>query len=449
MRLPQKAIPIGLGYLATVLAFFFLDNFPDIARGNSFLERISKPAYWYQRAVTSGFKKPRNNYVALVLLDDKVPEDIKNNYCLQRRYVADVVRKLRDAAPAALAVDLLFGLETCPEATDLYHGTVELKSAIADVSKTIPIIVAQRTMDASSLARESPTKFASLRALGFKDSEVIIAPSVKFDLAGGKVSYGLYTFNEDSRKIPLSWSAYMSSDAVGRESPSMTDTFSVAVAKAYHPDQRILSEVDRFEAAGKDPLTSFLTETEIRCFSASEVLAGFKGSSAGSEKCVSTDTKTDIPAQLNHRVVIIGKDAPDIDRHDSMVGVVPGAVLQANYVESILDSRLLKSVQGWLSVSVALVWLGLIELIFRMSAGHPHRALGLAILATVVVWILLYDLALMQWGYYLVLWPPSVIAILWRYVLMLSESSTQSKQATRAKQKSESETPPLKEVPAK
>jgi len=422
MQPRTKILLIALGYVATVLAFFFLDNFPELAKGNRYLRGFNTASLLYRKAVTSGFRKPRNNYVVLILLDDKVSEDIKNNYCLQRRYLASVISKIRDTRPAIIALDLLFGQGTCPETTDVYHGTAQLQAAIADVSKTIPVVIAQKTIDASFL-EQSPEKLASLRALGFKDTEVIVEPSDRFDSADTKVSYGLYTFNEDSRKIPLSWSAYSSSASVGNEKPSMLDTFSVAVAKAYLPDPRVLGEIRKFQA-GRGPLTSFLTEPEIRCFSSADILNTPKPYK-GSEKCRSTYTDTDILAQLEHRIVVIGKDVPDIDRHDSIMGVVSGAVLQANYIESILDSRFLRPVQGWLSLSVALVWLGLIELIFRMSVGHPHRALGLAILATVIVWIVLYDFVLMQWGYYLVLWPPSIIAILWRYVLVWSESATQ------------------------
>ncbi len=423
MRPRTKNLFIGLGYVATVFAFFFLDNFPEIAKGNRHLRGINTASLLYQKAVTSGFRKPRNNYVVLVLLDEKVPADINDNYCLQRRYLASVISKVRDTRPAIIALDFLFGLGTCPETSDVYHGTAELQAAITDVSKTIPLVIAQKTVDASFL-EQSPEKFARLLALGFKDSEVIIEPSDKFDAAATKVSYGLYTFNEDSRKVPLSWSAYSSLASVGHENPSMMDTFSVAVAKAYLPDPRVLLEIHKFQVNGRDPLTSFLAEREIRCFSSADILDTAKPY-AGSEKCGSTYTDIDVLAQLEHRIVVIGKDAPNLDRHDSIIGVVSGAVLQANYIESILDSRFLWPVQGWKSVLVALGWLGLIELIFRMSAGHPYRASGLAILATVVVWIILYDFVLMQWGYYLVLWPPSIVAILWRFVLVVSEPAKQ------------------------
>src|SRR5258708_14390921 len=207
MRLPSKIVLIVLVYLLTVMAFFFLDNLPEIVRGNRSLRAINATSILYQKAVTFGSRKPRNNYVVLVLLDDKVPEAIRNNYCLQRKYLATVVLKVRDAHPAIIALDFLFVRGTCPETTDAYHGTTELQSAIAHVSKDIPIIIARKTADASSL-EESPEKFASLRAAGFKDTEVILDPSEEFASPGTKVGYGLYTFNEDPRKIPLGCGAY-------------------------------------------------------------------------------------------------------------------------------------------------------------------------------------------------------------------------------------------------
>jgi CHASE2 domain-containing sensor protein len=419
----MRWLKIGLAYAVPVLLLFLLDNFPDIARENRFLRGINLNAFLFQKATTSGFKKPRNNYVVLVLLDDKVPQAIRNNLCLQRKYLGELVSRIRDAAPAAIALDFLFGKDTCPETEpSLYEGTVELQHAISDVSASIPVIIAQKTTDAAYLLKTSPKMLTRLRGLGFKDNQAILEPSLKLDSTDTlKLSYGLFTFNEDSRKVPLSWSAYTSLDRVGQEPPVKMDTFSVAVAKAYRPDPRILSEIKSFQASGRDPLTSFLTEREIRCFSSSDVLEGSTHQSIGQEKCNSPDVETPPLAQLNHRVVVIGKDDIRIDRHDSVIGEVSGVVLQANYIESILDSRLLKPVHGWLSISIAVAWLGLTELLFRLLPGHPHRALALALAATVVVWIFLYDLFLMQWGYYLVLWPPSIIAIFIRYVLVVFE----------------------------
>jgi CHASE2 domain-containing sensor protein len=410
--------------LSNGFGVFFLDNFPDIAHGNSFLERISGTAYWYQRSVTSGFKKPRNNYVVLVLIDDKVPKATRDNLCLQRKYVADVVRRISDVCAAAIALDLTFGLDTCPDTSpDLYQSTVELQRAVADVSRVTPIIVAQRTLDAAYFLENAPQKLATLRTAGFVDTQVIIEPAIKFDSANGnRISIGLFTFNEDRRKVPLNWPAYASPDSVGHEAPTISDTFALAVVKAYRPDPRILAEIKGFQDRDSHPLTSFLTESEIRCFSAADILAGSSAHPSTEQgQCNSTDGDTAPLRQLNHRVVVIGKDDPQ-DRWDSVIGEVPGVILQANYIESILDSRLLKPVQGWVSISLAIAWFALIELIFQLLKDHPHRAVLLAILATAVVWILLYDVALMQWGYYLVLWPPSVVAILWRYVFVLSES---------------------------
>jgi len=420
----RKFLVLGIAYTVTVLAFYFLDNFAEIAQGNRFLRGINPAALLFQKAVTSGFKKPRNNYVVLVLLDDKVPQATRDNLCLQRRYVAEVVDRISHACPAAIALDLTFSQETCPQTNpDLYQSTVELQRAIAAVPRTIPVVIAQRTIDATYMLKKSPQKLADLRDHhGFKDSEVILEPQVAFDSTDrNKVTLGLYTFNEDRRKVPLSWSAYSSLDTVGNEKPTAIDTFSVAVAKAFRPDPRIISQIRTFQDHDSHPLTSFLTQREILCFSAFDILAGGTHASLSQEKCRSTDTDTDPLEQINHRIVVIGKDDPRIDRWDSVIGEVPGAVLQANYIESILDSRLLKPVEGWLSVVAALAWLGLIEVIFRLWANNPHRAVLTAFLATAVVWVLLYDVALMQWGYYLVLWPPSIVAILWRYVLLLSE----------------------------
>jgi CHASE2 domain-containing sensor protein len=63
------------------------------------------------------------------------------------------------------------------------------------------------------------------------------------------------------------------------------------------------------------------------------------------------------------RVVIIGEDVTDADRHDTVVGGLPGYMLQANYIESLLDDRLIRPVPEGLNMMAGLRFFAAFEYI--------------------------------------------------------------------------------------
>jgi hypothetical protein len=59
-----------------------------------------------------------------------------------------------------------------------------------------------------------------------------------------------------------------------------------------------------------------------------------------------------------------------------------------------------------------------VEHLFTRHEGSPIRALALSAAAVGVLWLVTYDVAILQLGRYLVLWPPSVIAMLSRFAVL-------------------------------
>ena len=98
---------------------------------------------------------------------------------------------------------------------------------------------------------------------------------------------------------------------------------------------------------------------------------------------------------------------PARDYHETFLGALPGYVLHANYIESLLDGRYLKPV-----VHLAyykLFWFVAIELLLHF-VRPLWKALLYAIVGSSLLAVLIY-LAVFQFGYYLDLLPFGVIVI--------------------------------------
>ena len=78
------------------------------------------------------------------------------------------------------------------------------------------------------------------------------------------------------------------------------------------------------------------------------------------------------------------------------------------------------------TLGVAAAWLGLIEWIFTRFEKRPFQALVLSAASTALLWLITYDIAVLQMGRYVVLWPPSAMAMLGRYLLLKVEAKKAS-----------------------
>src|SRR5439155_983407 len=84
--------------------------------------------------------------------------------CRQRRCMARLVRALAASSPAVIAIDKFFGAAKCATTEP---ETAELRAAIADVSKSIPIVVGRVMEEDSGQYRIAPTlDFGSSPLLG-------------------------------------------------------------------------------------------------------------------------------------------------------------------------------------------------------------------------------------------------------------------------------------------
>jgi CHASE2 domain-containing sensor protein len=140
----------------------------------------------------------------------------------------------------------------------------------------------------------------------------------------------------------------------------------------------------------ENPFTSFISEGLFHPIESSEVLSG------------SFDVR-----QLQRKIVLIGDGMKDM--HESVVGRVPGVVLQANYIESLLDERYFTG-QGPLAGTVAaLICIAIIAAIFD-KASTAHRGLFRSGFFLLLLMFVSY-IALVHFATLFTFWVPGLLAI--------------------------------------
>ena len=96
---------------------------------------------------------------------------------------------------------------------------------------------------------------------------------------------------------------------------------------------------------------------------------------------------------MRSKVVIVGEQSHDLDTHLSVVGPVPGFIMQANFVEALLDNRYFKPVP-WLDYVMGVVMFATVTLITITLHDTPWIALALITLSIMAAVSLLLVLIL-------------------------------------------------------
>jgi hypothetical protein len=78
---------------------------------------------------------------------------------------------------------------------------------------------------------------------------------------------------------------------------------------------------------------------------------------------------------LRNKIVVVGWADPG-DVHQSVVGKVPGYLLQANYIEALLDDRYFGSVRCWTNYLTGLMIFAAFQMILVFYEHKPLRLLG-------------------------------------------------------------------------
>jgi hypothetical protein len=350
---------------------------------------------------SSWFRKPTTDHVAIVTVGE--PDEALSDQCDRRAFIADVIDGIRAVSPKAIAIDYAFGQGNCLDD----HGlplTRKLRKALIAASNTSVVVLGQAAYRQEDLEANWPSKFLETRQRGFDGTDLLPRglPGAFADL-DSRVKPGLIQLNSDYRKIPLNWPTFSESD--GRR--ITVDTLSVAAARSFSGDQTLLDRISDLQKAGKHPFTSFAREEQFAIISATSIACV----QIDSAQCETRNTARF--SFLTDRVVLISVVDPEqnSDVHETLIGKVPGVILQANYIESLLDHRFLRPVDKLIQVSVGLAWFALIELLLKHWPARGWRGLLYPLVTVVFLWTIIS--IFVSWaGFYIELLFPSIFVLI-------------------------------------
>jgi len=296
-------------------------------------------------------RAPHPKRTVLVLINDQEfwgpPFDGRRP--IKRDELAKVVRKVADANPAVIALDVDLSLTT--DRTTFESGpykaeTDDLLNAVKEVAAHRTVVLARRLSYADESGQEFQPEPAVFDGYPFGDS---------------KVRSGYITLPPDIRRIPLAMTM--------NDRTTKVDSFASAILGAL--DEESLRDAKEKEHDAI-PYGTFIEPNRFIHHPAGYVL--------------NSDAK-ELQEDMAFKIVIIGgawhqfgrNQGPEYDSHATPVGEVHGAFVHANYVEALLDSRTYKPMRQSLATGIEVVFAVILAVSLSLNTGLGAK-LGIVVL---------------------------------------------------------------------
>lgn len=341
--------------------------------------------------------------IGIVTLDRRnETEEVMGNLCLQRSFTSRLLRKIAQAEPSVIVLDAHYMKATCPEQDD--NATRSLHDALSKLGNArIKTVVALYPDPDPNKLYKDPTKGSGqLEVQVLKlDQEDFVADDKEH------IQSGLVREEEgDLQRLALSWPIYLSDNDSRNNKVTNLKTLAWMASIAF--DVRFEREPILDKLQDESPFTSRTPKEKFKIFSASQVLCG-QVKAPNWRVCESPL----IPELRQFPIILVGLDDPDQDIFQTSLGKMPGVVLQANSIFSILNKRIYRPVQKWIQAlleSLYIVAIGLIVRKFGLGFKLALLLCGITALIECVIAIILAH----EWMY-LEMWVPlaSVILMCW------------------------------------
>jgi len=398
LQLVGRRLWLWIVYLAVVVALVLVHYRSEIFEADcGSLSWTAK--LWHQRLCRAGHREPRTHYVSLVTLTSG-REPIEDK-CQGRRFMASLLLRLRDMDPGLIAIDKWYLPGGCNDA----GATAALQQAINDVSQKVPIVVAQSSDTYHELRANNDPDLALWKKLGLPEGAQVLSESAITD-DGKRSQLALARLACNNWQIPLKISVYPplhKMDGTSQPSPTPTPKDALALAVAKKRDPRITNKMNEHFNNDDSLVGAFLEIKQFENFSATQILCGRQASAYNEAQCKAAPL---LGIDLRGRIVLIGQYS-NTDTHETVMGPMPGFLLQANYIESLLDDRFYRMMGKWWEVLLAIVCLVLVDI--TIEAKH-HRGAVYSLAGLVFLWGLAH-LSILEWGYYFTFWFPAAIGV--------------------------------------
>jgi CHASE2 domain-containing sensor protein len=187
------------------------------------------------------------------------------------------------------------------------------------------------------------------------------------------------------------------------------DSLALATKKAYE-HTTLSSTVLQEGNVHRAPVTAFLPDGAFPHVPASALVCQGKTTPLNEWSTCQIDAHPDY--RIKHRVVLIGlgENTNNADSWHNVLGETPGYVMQASYIESLLDDRFMWQVSSGTQFFLNLVLFALVQLCFLLSGEHFLKALAFACALWVVAGLLSL-LTAVALGWYFNVWVSCLTAI--------------------------------------
>jgi CHASE2 domain-containing sensor protein len=353
----------------------------------------------YQRLVSSFPRRLVPRYTVLVNIDpENDPLSVSlHDLCRQRPFIAQLVAALEERRTAVIVLDKYFGAKGCPDKPD---AAIALREGVTKATSRVPVVVGLYIDKGEPRIASGHLVWEVMPPLEFEPDITLDERRVGYNKPADskvperQVGEGIVNIDPDPRRLALGW-------YVSRATSSGEWRNALALEAAQRYDTRLLNKYPRLEELVRkeeNPYLSLIAREEFVEFQAGDVLCAWSALSADARCAVRKPPSID-PAYLRGRIVIVGETHSTIDRHSTVIGNdIPGYILQANYVEALLDERYFEPVAWWVDYLVGFLFFLAIEASLRQRSAFRCIA---GVLGIIAITFVLLSLTVRYLGYYL------------------------------------------------
>jgi len=428
-------VAIVLVFAVAVLSYKYEDfkeQFPGL---------ITAQMWAYQGLTRVFLGAPQPKWVTPVEIDDATFYDFLDNQSrndvTDRRYLAELVKAIAAHNPAVIALDINFDAAAFDRAKEDQSGLTDddraLLGEILNAQKAgIPVVLTfgfrEGTVPVPQVFDGQPVLAKDGTSLDhkgisflFPEHEEDSKPLPQRQRTYQVPRYGFDHPADDLRKVPL---VVVGPDAEGRGSYDYY-SFALQAADAYsqwvpanpqpvalppvHQDPEWARSLEDYEfvyttfipaADFVSPQLKAFNRGDAKPLSAIDVYCHLPEGTHKPwklEKCPPPDSgRANLsPDLLRNRIVLVGGnrhgyqgeegEADLIDNHESPVGKIRGMYFQANYIEGLLDNRVLKPTPRWIAMALDVLFALLTLRIASSQSSYWARAGIIALMLAVMV----------------------------------------------------------------
>jgi CHASE2 domain-containing sensor protein len=197
----------------------------------------------------------------------------------------------------------------------------------------------------------------------------------------------------------------------------LEDSLAFAAAEAHATSRGTKERLYRLRNAGYHPFISFLGQHEFTVANAEKLTCGSVGADQKrSSKCVKGEGDPAEQAKVQGRVALLGFTYDHSDLTTTVVGKMPGVVLQANYIEALVAGRTFSPLAPWIQWLLGSIWFVVSESMLWRFGPATLRGLTTWALVSFFAMVLIYYFVPVNTAHYVDMAPPSVFLVAARAV---------------------------------